>query len=87
MNKVFADTSGWASLFLEKDPYHAKASTIITQWQQQSQNVVTTNYVLSELIVLLSSFRGQQRLAIHKDVGKLDESATIVAKQKLWNFM
>ncbi len=39
MNKVFADTSGWASLFLEKDPYHAKASTIITQWQQQSQNV------------------------------------------------
>lgn len=68
MNKVFADTSGWASLFLEKDLYHAKASTIITQWQHQSQNVVTTNYVLSELIVLLSSFRGQQRLAILKFV-------------------
>ena len=66
MNEVFIDTSGWASHFLEKDPYHAKASTFITQWQQQSQNVVTTNYVLSELIVLLSSFRGQQRLAILK---------------------
>lgn len=64
MNEVFSDTSGWASLFLEKDPYHAKASTLITQWQQKSQSVVTTNYVLSELIVLLSSFRGQQRLAV-----------------------
>ena len=64
MNEVFADTSGWASHFLEKDRNHAKASTLITQWQQQNRIVVTTNYVLSELVALLSSFHGQQRLAI-----------------------
>ncbi len=64
MNKVFADTSGWASFFLEDDPHHAKAYSLIKQWKQQNRNVVTTNYVLSELIVLLSSSRGQQRLAV-----------------------
>ena len=64
MNEVFADTSGWASHFLEKDRHHAKASTLITQLQQQNCIVVTTNYVLSELVVLLSSFHRQQRSAI-----------------------
>ncbi len=94
MNKVFADTSGWASLFLEKDPYHAKASTIITQWQQQSQNVVTTNYVLSELIVLLSSFRGQQRLAILKFIETIHSADWIeivhvdkLLDEKAWQFL
>ena len=60
MNEVFADTSGWASFFLEDDPHHAKAFLFLTQWKQQNRNVVTINYVLSELIVLLGS-RGQQR--------------------------
>ncbi len=63
MNEVFADTSGWASFFLEDDLHHAKAYSLIEQWKQQSRQVITTNYVLSELIVLLSS-RGQQRLAV-----------------------
>ena len=64
MNEVFADTSGWASFFLEDDRYRAKAFSLITQWKQQNQRVVTTNYVLSELIVLLSNSRGQQRPAV-----------------------
>ncbi len=29
----------------------------MTQWQQQNRHVVTTNYVLSELIALLTRFR------------------------------
>ena len=61
MNKVFADTSGWASFFLEDDPHHAKAFSFLTQWKQQNRNIVTTNYVLSELIILLSPSRGKQR--------------------------
>ena len=57
MNEVFGDTSGWASFFDSTDPHHAKASTLMTQWQQQNRHVVTTNYVLSELIALLTRFR------------------------------
>lgn len=60
MNEVFADTSGWASFFLKDEPHHAKANLFMTQWRQQNISIVTTNYVLSELIVLLGS-RGKRR--------------------------
>ena len=35
MNEVFGDTSGGASFFVRTDPHHVKASTLMTQWQQQ----------------------------------------------------
>ena len=54
MNEVFADTSGWANAFVKTEPYHIKASTLVKQWQQYNRRVVTTNYVLSELIPLLT---------------------------------
>ena len=63
MNEVFADTSGWASFFLEDEPHYEKSHLLITKWKQQNRNIITTNYVLSELIVLLGS-RGQRRSAI-----------------------
>ena len=54
MNEVFADTSGWANAFVKTEPYYTKASTLVKQWQQYNCRVVTTNYVLSELIPLLT---------------------------------
>ena len=63
MNEVFADTSGWASFFLEDDLHHEKTFSLMAQWKQQNRHIVTTNYVLSELIVLLGS-RGKRRSAI-----------------------
>ena len=67
MNEVFVDTSGWASFFLEDERHHEKAHLLITQWKQQNKNIVTTNYVLSELVVLLGS-RGQHRSAVLKNI-------------------
>ena len=52
MNEVFADTSGWAHAFINTERYHLEAATLLTEWQQQRRVVVTTNYVLSELIPL-----------------------------------
>ena len=57
MNKVFADTSGWASFFIKTDPYHEKAFELMMLWQQQNRRVVTTNYVLSELVALFTRSR------------------------------
>jgi len=57
MNEVFVDTSGWASFFLEKDSYHAKAFRLVTEWQQRNRCVVTTNYVLGELVSLFTHLR------------------------------
>lgn len=54
MNEVFADTSGWASFFVDTEPYHAKARRLMEQWQEKTRRVVTTNYVLSELLPLLT---------------------------------
>ena len=52
MNEVFVDTSGWANAFVKTEPYHKKASTLLTQKKQHNWRVVTTNYVLSELVPL-----------------------------------
>lgn len=54
MNEIFADTSGWASFFVDTEPYHAKAFMLMEQGQQKTRRVVTTNYVLSELLPLLT---------------------------------
>ena len=67
MNEVFVDTSGWANAFVKTERYHTEASTLVKQWQQNNQHVVTTNYVLSELIVLLGS-RGQHRSAVLNNI-------------------
>ena len=57
MNEVFADTSGWASFFREQERHHAKAVALMTQWQEENRHVVTTNYVLGELIALCERLR------------------------------
>ena len=54
MNEVFVDTSGWANAFVNTEHYHTEASTLVKQWQQNNQRVITTNYVLSELISLFA---------------------------------
>ena len=54
MNEVFVDTSGWASFFIPTEPHYAKAVELMTRWRQQNWRVVTTNYVLSELVVLFT---------------------------------
>ena len=64
MNKIFVDTSGWASFFMKKEHYYAEALRLMTQWQQQNRRVVTTNYVLSELIALFTRDRVQRSTAL-----------------------
>ncbi len=57
MNEVFVDTSGWASFFTVKDTHHVKALRLMKQWQQQKRRIITTNYVLTELIALFTRDR------------------------------
>jgi predicted nucleic acid-binding protein len=55
MAEVFADTSGWATFFVRTEPLHAAAVAYMRQWRADGTRVVTTNYVLTELIALLTS--------------------------------
>jgi uncharacterized protein len=53
--EVFADTAGWANIFVRTEPFHSLANKQMNQWHSQGIRVVTTNYVLLELIALMSS--------------------------------
>src|SRR6185312_2376291 len=55
VSEVFVDTYGWASGFVETERLHTVASALLHRWQQDGTLVVTTNYVLSELVALLTS--------------------------------
>ncbi|KAM3091166.1 type II toxin-antitoxin system VapC family toxin [Phormidesmis sp. 146-35] len=53
MNNLFIDTSGWASLFITQEPSHPLANQVLNQALQQRQTLITSNYIISELVALL----------------------------------
>ncbi len=55
MSEVFADTAGWASAFIAKEMFHIPAAAYLRQWQADGTKVITTNYVLTEVVALLTS--------------------------------
>lgn len=57
MNKVFVDTSGWGNLFVRSEPYHKQALEYMSTCKAQNTPIITTNYVLGELVVLFTRLR------------------------------
>lgn len=55
MNKIFVDTSGWGSLVDVLQQFHEETKTIYLSAKQNGSRLVTTNYVVAELVALLSS--------------------------------
>ena len=55
MPELFADTSGWGNLLDPTQPFHTLAATIYRKSRQQSRTIITTNYVVAELVALLTS--------------------------------
>ncbi len=55
MSDIFVDTSGWAELLDPSLTHHALAAKIYRQTRQQHQKFITSNYILSELVALLTS--------------------------------
>ncbi len=55
MADIFADTSGWGHLIDRSQKYHSLAASIYRQARTENHKFVTTNYVLSELVALLTS--------------------------------
>ena len=52
-NKIFIDTSGWANFLVSSEPLQTK--NLMTKWQSQNVKLVTSNYVIAELVALLGS--------------------------------
>lgn len=55
MSALFADTSGWGCLVDPTQPFHGLAANIYRAARRQKRMVVTTNYVLGELVALLTN--------------------------------
>ena len=55
MNRIFVDTSGWGNLVDTLQEFHAETKTIYLNAKQNGSRLVTTNYVITELVALLSS--------------------------------
>ncbi len=55
MAEIFVDTAGWGNLIDLTQPYHTLAANLYRNARQQGTKLVTTNYVITELVALLSS--------------------------------
>jgi uncharacterized protein len=55
MSKIFVDTSGWGNLLDISQSYHQLAANIYRQAIGQKYKLITTNYIVTELVALLSS--------------------------------
>ncbi len=55
MPGLFVDTAGWAAIIDKSQSQHALAVTVYRLAQLQNRSLVTTNYVLTELVALLEN--------------------------------
>jgi predicted nucleic acid-binding protein len=74
MNKIFVDTAGWACLADVSEPFHEKAKEIYAAAMKNHQRLRTTNYVLFELIALMTSPMRFHRPRIIEFVNGIKES-------------
>ena len=54
-NSLFIDTSGWTYYLDRQDPLHSEIVTLVQHMVKQHRRLVTTNYIITELVALLSS--------------------------------
>jgi predicted nucleic acid-binding protein len=91
---MFVDTSGWASAFDRKQAYHTLAATHVRSAHGAASRVITTNYILCELVGLLTSplrvsrtrqiqLLGDLRTASWVDIVHIDAALDAAAWQ-LW---
>ena len=52
---LFVDTSGWANYLIKTEPFYPETSQLFNQCFKNKTELVTSNYVLAELIALLHS--------------------------------
>lgn len=55
MAALFVDTSGWGCLFDASQPHHELAVNLYRNARAQNRKIITTNYVLTELVALFTS--------------------------------
>src|SRR5438874_11839920 len=65
MPDIFVDTGGWFCFLGKSEARHAAATTFIGVCLAQHGRLVTTNYVMAELVALLTTRRIMTRPQFH----------------------
>lgn len=55
MVELFVDTSGWGCIFDAAQPHHQIATNLYRTARDQPRKIITTNYILTELVALFTS--------------------------------
>ena len=77
MSSLFVDTSGWASLFINTQPHYPQAEKYFRLALQQRERILTTNYIITELVALLNSPLRISRLHIFEIVDAIKTVAYV----------
>lgn len=67
-NDLFVDTSGWVTFFDHTDPLQQRVEAAILRAGRQGRKLVTTTYIITEVVALLSLSRyhiGRDQLLDH----------------------
>lgn len=49
------DTSGWGNLIDQSQPYHQLTVSIYHNARERGRKIITTNYIITKLVALLTS--------------------------------
>lgn len=55
MPAIFVDTAGWGHLVDPTQEFHRQAASLYREARRQGSRFVTTNYILTELVALLTN--------------------------------
>jgi len=55
MAELFCDTSGWGHLVDSTHAYHTLATSLYRAAREQNRKIITTNYIITELVALFTS--------------------------------
>ena len=55
MKGLFVDTAGWAAFLVRSEAFHDQAVFLLEHARENGQPILTTSYVIAELIALLTS--------------------------------
>lgn len=55
MKGLFVDTAGWAAFLVRSEAFHDQAVFLLDHARENGRSVLTTSYVMAELVALLTS--------------------------------
>ncbi len=74
MLEIFVDTSGWGNLVDKSQPYHQLMVQLYREAKQQQRQLIPSNYVITEVVALLTSPLGIPRPKVISFVNSLKQS-------------